>query len=184
MIRKELAALEADQFAILFADELNYIQTLNDPKQGWIVEYQVNSTDEHYDAADSPHELATVIAAFVAYAAGDSKWLKLFRWERMELVEKDFLVVSAVPKDAIDNGENPLEAEDFVELPEIGVPLFAELCAIVTDTTAAAAAKKLKVVGEIEPAGMDPVKLIPLPANFVLGFASLRANDAAKLADQ
>ena len=81
--------LPAEEFAILSdgPDSYTYLQVGERKEPPWdlILEYQVDSTDNHFRAINTPLTMEAVIIAFQKYARGDASWKTNFRWERMEL---------------------------------------------------------------------------------------------------
>ncbi len=86
-IAEELAALSSggDSFAVLSRDELTYIQAAGARSEGFILEYQAGSIDQHYRSTDSNLPLSTVTDAFQLYAAEDSSWQSRTTWRREDL---------------------------------------------------------------------------------------------------
>jgi len=75
-----------DSFAILERDEMSYVQTSGDPSGGFLVEYQVDSIDQHFRSTRYDLPFSTVEAIFKSYAAGNEEWKTMADWERDELV--------------------------------------------------------------------------------------------------
>lgn len=73
----------ADEFAILEQSEMTYMQTSGNVTDGFVIEYQEGSTDEHYKA-DEKVPLDKLVLAFQSYAAGTDAWRSMFEWERMD----------------------------------------------------------------------------------------------------
>ena len=86
-IAEELTALPGgvDSFAILSRDAPTYIQTSGSPSEGFVLEYQATSTDQHYRSIERALPLGTVANAFQLYAAEDPAWRSLVSWERDDL---------------------------------------------------------------------------------------------------
>ena len=86
-IRRILQGLESsnDDFAILEASDLTYIQTTGRPSTGFVLEYQAGSTELHYRATETEIELADVVTAFSQYLAHDDQWRARFRWVREDI---------------------------------------------------------------------------------------------------
>ncbi len=61
---------EANNFAILGADELTYVQTEGGPDRGFVLEYQEGSPERHFRTRD--------------YASSDEAWKGQFQWEKEE----------------------------------------------------------------------------------------------------
>jgi hypothetical protein len=81
------SSIEGEDFAILAADDLNYMQCAEqtEPPDEYILEYQEGSLDEHYQAVDGPITLDRVIEAFLKYLRGDESWRFDSEWEKMAL---------------------------------------------------------------------------------------------------
>ena len=76
---------EADSFAILEKSHMYYIQTAGDPKNGFVLEYQDGSLEEHFSCTDGHIDTNKVIKAFQSYLAQDRRWLQDFNWEKESL---------------------------------------------------------------------------------------------------
>lgn len=86
-IAEQLATLPAGvgSFAILLRDELTYIETAGAPSEGFILEYQDGSIEEHYRSTEENLPLSTVTNVFQLYAVGDPSWPSLATWEHDDL---------------------------------------------------------------------------------------------------
>ncbi len=85
-IADELAALSGgDSFAILSRDELTYVQAAGARTEGFVLEYQMGSIDQHYRSTDSNLPLSTVTDVFQRYAAEDDSWQSRTAWRREDL---------------------------------------------------------------------------------------------------
>ena len=83
LIDESLQSLsEDDSFMILAKDEMTYMQTTGDPGNGFILEYQEGSMDEHYSCAHPVLGLSEVSRAFKQYLHGDERWKSDLRWEK------------------------------------------------------------------------------------------------------
>lgn len=84
---KDLARIEREEFAILFQSEGTYLQCAERglPPWDYLLEYQIETTDQHYQAVDGPIDFPRVIQAFEKYLTGDETWKTDFRWEKMDL---------------------------------------------------------------------------------------------------
>lgn len=69
-----------DSFAILSESEMSYIQTSGGQATGFLVEYQVESLDDHHRSLREDLPLETVQALFLAYAEGDDSWRSAIEW--------------------------------------------------------------------------------------------------------
>ncbi|MEM7411118.1 MAG: hypothetical protein AAF430_12855 [Myxococcota bacterium] len=70
-----------DAFAILSRSELHYVQTAGDPDSGYLLEYQLGSTDRHFRSVNHEVTLDTTEGVFLAYLAGDEGWADPIEWE-------------------------------------------------------------------------------------------------------
>jgi hypothetical protein len=73
-----------DGFAVLSHDELTYLQTAGTASDGFVLEHQAGSTEEHHTCPDRL-SLERVTAAFIAYAKGDTSWRTAFRWNKLDV---------------------------------------------------------------------------------------------------
>ena len=74
-----------DSFAILSESELTYIQAAGGPTEGFVLEHQTGSIEQHYWTVDDSIPLTTVVQAFQLYATGDESWHALNTWEKKEI---------------------------------------------------------------------------------------------------
>jgi hypothetical protein len=81
--------LPAEEFAILSdgPDSYTFLQVGERKESPWdlVLEYQVDSLENHFRAVSTPITMEVVIMAFQKYAKGDASWQTDFQWERMEL---------------------------------------------------------------------------------------------------
>src|SRR5262245_27991556 len=86
-IAEVLAALPGriDSFAILAKSELTYMQAAGGPADGFVLEYQAGSIEQHYWSVRDDLPLSTVTEAFQLYAAGDDSWQKLATWQKKQI---------------------------------------------------------------------------------------------------
>lgn len=82
-IQREVYALDTtknEAFLILGPDDMNYIQTTGDSRNGFIVEYQENDVKHHYRAK---RHLTTdeTVSALASYAASSEDWKQTAEWE-------------------------------------------------------------------------------------------------------
>jgi hypothetical protein len=86
-ISEVLAALPGgmNSFAILAESELTYIQAAGDPVDGFVLEYQAGSIEQHYWSVRDDLALSTVSQAFQLYATSDASWQQLAIWEKKEI---------------------------------------------------------------------------------------------------
>ena len=83
-IEKALNELE-DEYAILSQDDMTYIQTSGSPERGFVVEYQIESTSNHFQSMDKSISLDDVITIFLLFAEGNSQWQDKIKWENLDL---------------------------------------------------------------------------------------------------
>lgn len=74
-----------DDFAILSKDDMTYLQVAVGDGDGFILEYQDGSLEEHYIAEDTEISEDAIIRAFAAYLNGDNEWKEAFEWEHLDL---------------------------------------------------------------------------------------------------
>lgn len=72
---------EGDSFVILSRNDMTYMQTSGDPKNGFILEYQEESVDQHYSCTDGDLSASQVVQAFQWYLSGDGRWKTDLKWE-------------------------------------------------------------------------------------------------------
>lgn len=72
-------------FAILAQSELSYIQAAGGCEEGFTIEHQGGSTDQHFTSGTGDIAFHDVVEAFRAYAAGDDRWRTMFAWERLDI---------------------------------------------------------------------------------------------------
>lgn len=183
-ISRELANLQAGEFAILRQDDWTFIQTLLDPDDGIVLEYQEGSLEEHYGTVDPPDSIDEVVAAFTSYLNGTDEWKSRFRWERMDLSPADYTVVVQVDRAELDRLEDPFACERYLELPEIGLDHLLELYALLTNATAESLELQFVVMAEIDSDEHDGVQLVVLPDDFVAALARLDPDAIGDLAGQ
>ena len=76
---------EGDSFIILSKDEMTYMQTSGDVKNGFILEYQNGSLEQHFSCINPELTTKQVIKAFQSYHAQDGKWKTELSWGKEEL---------------------------------------------------------------------------------------------------
>lgn len=74
---------DSDSFAILAKSRLTYMQATGSKQEGYDLEYQEGSIDEHYECMNELTQ-EDVIAALQAYRVGDGGWKSKFEWEKKE----------------------------------------------------------------------------------------------------
>ncbi len=85
-IAAELASLSGgDSFAILSRDDLTYVQAAGTRREGFVLEYQEGSLDQHYRSTENNLHLSTVTDVFQLYGAEDSAWQSRTSWRREDL---------------------------------------------------------------------------------------------------
>ena len=70
-----------DSFAILSWLPMVYIQCMGSEREGFVLEYQEGSLDQHFIASDDHLSLAAVTRAFHSAASGDEGWRTQVAWE-------------------------------------------------------------------------------------------------------
>ncbi len=80
---------ELESFAILSKSKMSYIQTSGDPEAGFDMEYQDESIDNHYRCTGPPLDLDAVTNAFTSYLENDSRYLREFHWEKLNINDND-----------------------------------------------------------------------------------------------
>ena len=83
----DLARIEGEEFAILFQSEGTYLQCAerSEPPWDYLLEYQIETTTQHYQAVDGPIDFPRILKAFEKYLTGDESWKSDFQWEKMDL---------------------------------------------------------------------------------------------------
>ncbi|MGJ8638788.1 MAG: hypothetical protein ACSHYA_05300 [Opitutaceae bacterium] len=76
---------EATTFAILSMDDMTYLQTAGSVSDGFVLEYQNGSMDEHYRASNETIETEKIIQVFEAFRNGDVSWFDEFEWNKEDL---------------------------------------------------------------------------------------------------
>lgn len=81
--------LPGEKFGIISdaPDSSTYLQFADGKEPPWdlILEYQVDSLDNHFRAVNANLTMENVTTAFQKYARGDGSWKTDFQWERMDL---------------------------------------------------------------------------------------------------
>lgn len=73
-----------DSFAILHKSEFTYLQCHGGKLDGYNLEYQEGSLDQHFECTDNLTE-EDVIEIFQAYRSGDENWRTKFNWEKQNM---------------------------------------------------------------------------------------------------
>ncbi len=87
LIEEKLRSLpgENDSFLILSKSDMVYMQTAGNFNEGFILEYQEGSVDEHYSCINDPLTNDQVVKAFKDYLNGNLNWKKDLIWEKEDL---------------------------------------------------------------------------------------------------
>jgi hypothetical protein len=87
-IREVLSGLppEGDNFAIYERDGMTYVQVVGDADTGFMAEYQIGSTSQHYRAADTAIPLEAIVEIMLSFARDDGSYLSMQTWELDETV--------------------------------------------------------------------------------------------------
>ena len=82
---------DIDDFVILSQNDMTYVQSAVShlEGEGFILEYQDGSLNQHYVATDCNIPLETILKIFLAYLKGDSSWKTDFLWELYVHEEED-----------------------------------------------------------------------------------------------
>lgn len=90
IIEQKLKSLtnEGESFLILSKSFLTYMQTNGSFKDGFVLEYQIDNTDQHYKCITEPLTNEQVVKAFKNYLAGNDKWKTDLIWEK-EIIPND-----------------------------------------------------------------------------------------------
>jgi hypothetical protein len=78
----EEGAGNEDFFAILARNEMTYIQAAGHKEIGFVVEYQEETLEEHYQSAEKNIDIRRVIEMFQLYLAGNPAWIHKVSWEK------------------------------------------------------------------------------------------------------
>lgn len=73
---------EGDSFVILSKDEMTYLQTSGGPTEGYILEYQEGTLEEHYSCVEPSLDTEQAVRIFQCYLSGDSRWRTDYKWEK------------------------------------------------------------------------------------------------------
>jgi len=76
---------DTHSLAILIRDDWQLMQCSGGWKEGFVLEYQDGSADEHFQCSDRRLPLADVIGAFQAYLADDDRWRTMFCWRKIDI---------------------------------------------------------------------------------------------------
>ncbi len=75
-----------DPFLILGTEGYDsYIQCCGDAEEGFDLEYQEGSIENHYQAINANFGANEILARFLSYAAGGNEWHNGIEWEKMDL---------------------------------------------------------------------------------------------------
>src|SRR5262245_61163707 len=69
------------------SDSMTYLQFAERKVTPWglVLEYQVESLENHFETEGDPPRMEAIIRAFQKYAKGDRSWKDDFRWKQMNL---------------------------------------------------------------------------------------------------
>ena len=83
-IEASLTNLKGEECAILRRSDKDFIQVVNIPKKGFILEcpLDLGSGREHFNCCDGL-PLSRVVEAFLSYNRGDEAWRNQFGWRKM-----------------------------------------------------------------------------------------------------
>lgn len=86
LLEEKLRSLpgKGDSFLILSKTEMDYMQTAGSFQEGFILEYQGGSTDEHYTCANDPLTNDQVVQAFKDYLNENANWKSDLIWQKEE----------------------------------------------------------------------------------------------------
>jgi len=109
---------EEEEYAILSADDLTYIQCArsNEQECTYFLEYQDGSLERHFRVGGRLVPLDRVLEAFRKYLTGDDSWRSDFAWEPMGLDE----LTSSSPEDDSETRRRVLPLKRFGRRPPPG----------------------------------------------------------------
>jgi hypothetical protein len=84
-IRRAVESLHSEHAFLIYnkaGSGMTYMQTAGNPSEGFVLEYQVASVENHYQCVQTL-SMDQVLAAFQAYASGDNSWRKAHKWKRI-----------------------------------------------------------------------------------------------------
>jgi len=92
LLEEKLRSLpgEGDSFLILSKNEMTYMQTSGSIQEGFILEYQEGSVDEHYACTNSPLTQDLLVQAFKDYLNGKPDWINDLTWEKEDIQTASF----------------------------------------------------------------------------------------------
>jgi hypothetical protein len=64
---------------------MEYIQTSGSRAEGFVIEYQTGSLEQHFQSTRFDIPLSTVESIFQSYLEGDSSWESMAEWNRDDL---------------------------------------------------------------------------------------------------
>ena len=73
-----------DSYAILSKNEDSYIQTAGGALDGFMMECQDGSLEEHYRCLDEDLELSAITRVFQQYFKGDERWRTEHEWKPVD----------------------------------------------------------------------------------------------------
>lgn len=76
-----------DSFVILDAggDGLTYVQAAGSPQEGFHLEYQEGSSEQHFECTQNPLPAEPVISVLLAFLSGEQGWRAGVPWRRIDL---------------------------------------------------------------------------------------------------
>lgn len=82
---------DEDDFAVLSKNEMTYIQAAlsHFEDEGFILEYQEGSIEQHYTATEKRIPKEAILSAFFAYLKGDASWKNAYLWEKTDFNDDD-----------------------------------------------------------------------------------------------
>ena len=79
-------ALQTQQeFVILATNEMSYMQAGGDADAGFILEYQEDDVEHHYESGDNNISLQKVTDALLSYLRSDDRWRTDLPWQRITI---------------------------------------------------------------------------------------------------
>ena len=76
---------ENDSFAILEKAQMTYIRTSGSPADGFVLEYQDGSLDQHFACSDPDLDSQRVTRAFTLFLDDDQSYKTEFNWEKQDV---------------------------------------------------------------------------------------------------
>lgn len=79
---------KTNSFAILSKNENTYVQVAGDFNEGFVLEYQNGSVDEHFVSSNKKLPGYDVVKIFTAFSQGDVNWFSEYQWDKEEIKSK------------------------------------------------------------------------------------------------